>query len=181
MKIYLFSQLLVVIATIFIGSTYLVKDKKKIMFLCIIYCFLYGYHYLILKALTGFAMTLISAIRNIVFYKNAKKNKNNSIITLVIFTLSAVLLGIFTFQDNFSILSIIASIISTYSIWQKDNKKYRMLAIPVSICFIIYAIHINSLLSIITETLLLGIEIVGVIDYIIRNRKDILILEETYD
>jgi hypothetical protein len=185
MSTYLLSQILVFIATIFIGATYLVKDKKTITLLCVIYCIFYAGHYLLLGAFTGFIMTVISAFRNILFYKNAVEKKDNSFGILFLFIFIAIVSGIFTFQDYFSIISIVASCISTYSIWQKDNKKYRLFAIPVSCCFIIYGVHINSIISIITETILLLIEILGVIIYLLNNFKErekyIIMMEENYD
>ena len=61
-----------------------------------------------------------------------------------------------------------ANMLSTYSIWQDDVKTYRILAIPVSICFLIYAIRINSVIAAIIETILLVTEIISVIIY---NKK----------
>ena len=67
MSKYIVSQLFVVIATLCIGSTYVCKNKKTIMFLCIIYGIFYGTHYLLLGATTGFMMNLVSITRNIWF------------------------------------------------------------------------------------------------------------------
>ena len=151
MNNYVLSQILVLISSAFIGISYFAKTKKNIMLLCVIYCIFYSSHYLLLKAYTGMLMSLISAIRNIWFYKNAKKNINNNNKTLLLFVTLAICMGIYSYQDWFSIISITANVLSTYSIWQDDVKKYRLIAIPVSLCFIIYAIHINSILSLIME------------------------------
>jgi len=115
-------------------------------------------------------MSLISALRNIWFYIVAKKSKKNKLSTLLLFATVAIITGTFSYQDSFSIIPILANITSTYSIWQDDVKKYRSLAIPVSICFIVYAIHVNSLFSIVMELILLIIEIISVVEYNYRNR-----------
>lgn len=177
---YVYSQILVVISTVFIGCSYLAKDKKNIMLLCVIYCFFYSGHYLLLNAYTGALMSLISAARNIWFYLNAKKKRNNPKFSLLLFLLLAVIFGAVSYQDTFSIISIMASLLSTYSIWQKNVKLYRILAVPVSICFIIYAIHINSFLSILTECILLVVEIVGIIQYCSKTKNIVnrIILED---
>ena len=163
MNNYVLSQILVIISTVFIGSSYLVKSKKKIMLLCIIYCIFYSAHYMLLGAYTGMIMSLISAARNIYFYFYAKNDKKNKKSSLVLFILFAIISGIICYQDFFSIVSICANIISTYSIWQDDVKNYRVMAILVSFGFIIYAIHINSIFSLIMESILLGIEIIGIL------------------
>lgn len=168
---YIISQIFVIIATIFLSITYVCKDKKRIMFLCVLYGIFYGTHYILLGATTGFIMTLISITRNIWFYINAKNNKKNSRLVLIILVLIAVISGTLSYQDIFSISSILANILSTYSIWQDNVKIYRYLAIPVSFSFIAYAIHINSTFSIITEIVLLIIEIIGIIDLFIKRKQ----------
>ena len=159
---YYLSQILVIISTIFIGASYLAKNKKQVMLLCVIYCIIYGTHYMLLYAYTGMIMSLISATRNIYFFFYEKNKNRNNLFSLILFIIVEIISGIICYQDYFSLVSIAANIISTYSIWQHDIKKYRILAIPVSIGFIIYAIHINSIFSLIMELILLCIEIVGV-------------------
>ena len=171
MNNYLISQILVILATFFISVTYIEKKRKKILILFIFYSILYGIHYLLLGALTGFLMNIVSIIRNIIFYINEKKNKENKISFLIILFIIIISFGIFSYKDLFSIISISASLMSTYSIWQKNIRLYRLIAIIVSICFIIYAIHINSLFAIITEIILLITELTGIILLVFKKEK----------
>lgn len=172
MNSYLLSQLFVITATILLGITYFAKKKKNILILCVLYCIFYGLHYLLLNAITGALMTLISLIRNYWFYINSKKNRENSKLILITLILIAIISGVMGYQDIFSIVSIFASITSTYSIWQDNIKIYRFLAVPVSLCFLIYAIHINSVIAIFTEIILLIMEIIGIISLYL-NKKNI--------
>ena len=71
-------------------------------------------------------------------------------------------------------VSLTASLLSTYSIWQDNVKIYKFLAIPVSVCFIIYAFHIGSVVAIITEVVLLITEIVALIKVYLENKKYVL-------
>lgn len=159
---FVLSQILAVFAIISIGCTYFVNDKVKVLIFCLLYCIFYGTHYLLLGAITGFLVTLVSLIRNIIFYINSKKNKQNSKVLLIILIIFALISGLFSYKNIFSLLPIIASIISTYSVWQDDVKKYKYLALPVGVCYLVYAISINSYASIITETILLITVIVGI-------------------
>ena len=170
MNYYLLSQIIVIIATIFIAFTYIIKNRKKILILFILYSIFYGIHYLLLNAITGFLMNLVSIIRNIVFYKQEINNKQNSKIFLVILFTIIILFTLCSYKDYYSLISMSASLISTYSIWQKNPIIYRILAVIVSICFIIYAIHINSVFAIITEVFLLTTEIIGLI--LLKIQKD---------
>ena len=162
MSNYVLSQLLVIVSTIFIGASYLAKSKKRVMLLCVVYCIFYSSHYMLLGAYTGMVMSLISACRNIYFYYYAKRNKRNNYFSLIFFMMFAFISGIIFYQDYISIVSMSANMLSTYSIWQDNVVKYRILAIPVSLGFIIYAIHISSIFSLIMELFLLGIELIGV-------------------
>jgi len=171
MSLYLLSQIFVIIATLILGITYFLKDKVKIMVLCLFYCLFYGIHYLLLGAFTGTMMNMVSFIRNFWFFQNSKKNKKNSKLVLIILFAISIISCIFTYKDIFSIVSLIASILSTYSVWQDNVKLYKILAIPVSICFLIYAIHINSIFAIITESILLLMEVVALIKIHIDKKK----------
>lgn len=171
MNNYLISQGLVILATIFISVTYFEKNRKNILILFIFYSVLYGIHYLLLSALTGFFMNMVSIGRNIIFYRHEKKKQENSIYFLIILFIIIILFGVFSYNDMFSIISMSASLISTYSVWQRNIKVYRILAIIVSICFIIYAIHINSLFAIITEVILLMAEFIGVLLLVLKKGK----------
>lgn len=170
MNYYLLSQIIVIVATIFIAFTYFIKNRKKILILFILYSIFYGIHYLLLNAITGFLMNLVSIIRNIIFYKQEINNKQNSKIFLVVLFSIIILFTLCSYKDYYSLISMSASLISTYSIWQKNPIIYRILAVIVSICFIIYAIHINSVFAIITEVFLLTTEIIGLI--LLKIQKD---------
>ena len=171
MDLYLLSQICVIISILLLGSTYFVKSKEKILVLCLIYNVFYGIHYLLLGAVTGTCMNLVSFIRNLWFYRNSKNGKkNNEAVLYTLFIISSVSC-IFTYDDVFSLVSLTASLLSTYSIWQDNVKIYKFVAIPVSICFIVYAIYLNSIVAIVTEVFLLITEIVAIVKMYIDSRK----------
>ena len=156
---YLLSQICVILAVLFLGSTYLIKNKKIILFLTIMMSIFYGLQYLFLNAITGVFMNIVSIIRSIWFYINAKNKKKNSIIVLIVLFIIIIILELLSFKNIFSLLPMIATMIFTYSLW----KVYRWLAIPMSISWIIYNTYSNSIFGIITESILLIIEIIGII------------------
>lgn len=172
--LYLLSQICVIISVIILGTTYFLKDKVTILILCLIYCVFYGIHYLLLGAITGSLMNIISFLRNLWFFRNSKRNKKNSKLVLYILFFISSVFCIISYSDVFSLVSLIASLLSTYSIWQDNVKIYKFLAVPVSICFIIYAIHIGSVVAIITEVVLLIMEIVALIKVYIEGKNYML-------
>ena len=129
---YLLSQICVILAVLFLGSTYLIKNKKIILFLTIMMSIFYGLQYLFLNAITGVFMNIVSIIRSIWFYINAKNKKKNSIIVLIVLFIIIIILELLSFKNIFSLLPMIATMIFTYSLWQDNIKVYRWLAIPMS-------------------------------------------------
>ena len=168
---YIISQVFVVCAMIFLGLSYNEKDKKKIMILCVLCSLFYGGQYLLLGAYTGLAMNCVSIIRNIWFYINASHKKKNSFGVLMSLTLITIAFSIATYKDYTSLITMAATIIFTYSVWQDKTKVYRYLAVPVSILWIIYNAIYQSIFGVIAESVLLIVEIIGIIR--IAKRKKV--------
>ena len=160
---YIMSQVCVILAVILLAITYMIKDKKIILFLSIMISILYGTQYLLLWALTGVAMNGISIIRSVWFYINAKNKRKNSLLVLEILIAITLIFGIFTYKNIFSIFPIISTILYTYSIWQDDVKMYRYLAIPISFSWITYNVYSRTLFGVVNEIILLTIVIVNIV------------------
>ena len=173
-KSYIISQILVVFAMLSLGTTYLCKDKNKIVALGILYSVLYGTQYLLLGAMTGFAMNIISIIRNIWFYINVKNKKKNKLITLIVLIILVIIFGLMSYNNIFSIIPIIAAILYTYSIWQDNVKVYRWLALPIGALWITYNICSKSIFGIIAESVLLVVEIIGIIKIQKQTKEEII-------
>lgn len=160
---YVMSQVFVIFAVLTLGFSYLTKDKKNIMILVTMTSLFYGAEYLFLGAFSGVAVNIISIIRNIWFYINAKNNKKNSVGTFAILSVALIILGIMTYENVFSIIPIVATILFTYSVWQDNNKVYRYMSVPMSVMWILYNIICNSILGVIAESVMIIFEIAGII------------------
>lgn len=60
----------------------------------------------------------------------------------------------FTYDGFLSLLSVFATMLYTYSIWQKKTSIYKILGLPIGILWIAYNIYIMSIFGIILETIL---------------------------
>ena len=171
---YILSQIFIIINYVFLGISYHSKDYKKILFLNMFALIFACLSYICLKAYTGLVMEMVAILRNILFIINEKKNgkskdiTKNEIYMLLFIYLITFILTIFTYNDFLSLMSVIATIIYTYSIWQRNTRVYKILGIPVSLIWIIYNIYIRSIFGIILEIFLVVVEIIGVI----RERVD---------
>ena len=139
---YVFSQILVVIYYLIYSGTFQLKEKNKILFFGIFATLLSGLSYFLLQAYTGIAMCFVAIIRNIWFSKS--KSKKN----LIIIYLITLILSIYSFQNIFSMFNILATFIYTYSLWQENTKKYKILGIIVNVLMIVYDTYIKSILGV---------------------------------
>lgn len=176
---FILSQIFVIISIIFLSLTYLIKDKKKILILCIFSSITYGMQYLFLKAFTGMIVNAIGIVRAVWFYINNKNNKKNSCFSLMTICLLFLISTILTWDSIVSILPLFSAVAFTYSIWCNNVLVYKWIAIPVSVSWIIYNIIVGSILGYIMEGILLIIEIVGLIIFYKKNKvnksQDLLI------
>ena len=59
-------------------------------------------------------------------------------------------------------MSIFATMLYTYSIWQKSPKIYKILGVPSGITWIVYGIYIKSFFAVVLECVLLIATIIGI-------------------
>ena len=104
-------------------------------------------------------MSVIAVIRNILF-TNGKTNKNDCL--LVIGSL-IIILSIYTYENIYSLLPVIATLLYTISVWQDSNIIYKIFGIPIEICWLAYHICIKSIFGIILESILFISVIIGII------------------
>ena len=168
--IYILSQIFIILNYVFLVISYQSKNRNKILLLGIASKVSAGLSYICLAAYTGIAMSLIGIFRSLIFMFNEKKNGvskkitlNDVLILLVIYALT-IILTIFTYKGFLSLMSVFATSLYTYSIWQKDTKKYKILGIPVSIIWLIYNFYIKSIFGIILEFILMISAIIGFIN-----------------
>ena len=96
------------------------KTKERILIFQIVANLLDSAHWFLLAALTGGIIGLINTFRCVVFFYYKKKNKKPSLSILLIFIAIAIVSGLTSWQDYYSLLPIVATIIFTYGLWQ-DN------------------------------------------------------------
>ena len=166
---YVISQVLTVLMYVFLGMTYYAKDRKKVLILSFLSLIANGLAYVFLSAWSGLAMCIVAFIRNIIFLIDEKKNGKRDQISkfdigvLVVLYVISIISAVFTYEGFLSLLSVFATMLYTYSVWQKKTSIYKMLGIIVEAIWMIYNIYIFSILGIIVEILLLISAIIGII------------------
>ena len=171
---YVISQVFTVIMYILLGITFYVKERRVVLILNFIATISIAIAYILLGAWTGLAMCIVVVIRNIIFLLDEKKNgkretinKTDIIILIVLYSIS-ITFAIFSYDGIFSLLSVAATMLNTYSVWQKDIKIYKLLGIPTGILWVLYNTYIMSIFGIILEGILLICSTTG---YILEKKK----------
>ncbi|MBE5820910.1 MAG: YgjV family protein [Clostridiales bacterium] len=175
---YVLSQVFVIINALLLMATYQLKTRKSILIVSFIALLANGVAYVLLSAWSGLAMVFVAMIRNIIFIIDEKKNgKNNQItrkdiaILIVLYAIS-IISAVYTYEGFLSLMSVFATMLYTYSVWQKKTSAYKILGIIIEVIWIIYNIYIFSIFGIIIEIILLISAIIGIIRECKMKKED---------
>jgi len=172
---YIISQICVVLAMGIFCISMFAKNKKIIIINSTINSILYSIHYFLLGGYTAVVLNVISIFRGIFFYFDDRDEIKNNYISLIFIMASLTLVSLTTYSSWFDILPIIAVLLYTFSIWQKNIKFYRYAAVVGSICWIIYNIILGSIFGVLSECVLVVVEVIGIINLYKGTRKSIKI------
>lgn len=171
---YILSQVFTIVMYVLLAITYYAKDRKKILILSFLSLIANGVAYFLLSAWSGLAMCIVALIRNVIFLidekKNGKRDKINKMDIAILIILYAIAVGsaVFTYDGPLSLLSVIATMLYTFSVWQKKTNIYKLLGIPIGILWVAYNIYVMSIFGIILESVLLICSTTG---YLLEKRK----------
>lgn len=126
------------IALIFWALSIQNKSKKKILRLQNIANAFYGIEYVFLGAYSAVGMSIVSVIRGIIFYSNEKNKKENSKILVIVISIVIIILGILTYNQWYSVIPIIITLIYTISTYQKNTRMIRIGYLIAAIGWIFY-------------------------------------------
>lgn len=164
---YILSQVVIIFVYLFLSLTYCVKSRKLILAFSFLSNFLNSIAFILLGAYTSSAMCAISILRDIIFLIDEKINGKSAQITKKDIILLALVYGICaiaitcTFNGISSLLYATGSMLYTFSIWQKNNKLYRFMGIPVTLIVIVDSILLKSIFGVILQGVVLIVSIVG--------------------
>ena len=164
---YVFSQIFTVIMYVLLALTYFAKSKRSIVIISGASLIANIWAYVLLGAWTGLAMCVVAMLRNIYMLWDEKKHGKSDKITkkdvifLIAVYIAIILVTIPTYEGFLSLLSVFATSLYTYSIWQKSTKIYKFCGIPVGILWIAYNAYVNSIFGVILESALLVASTIG--------------------
>lgn len=158
---YISSQIIAIIAYIFSGSTYHAKNRKTVLILNFLAQISFIVTYILLRAWSGVAVGILGSVRNFIFIvdenKNGKRKKisKTDICILITIYIISIILATLTYEGFYSLLPVFNTMLYTYAVCQKNIKIYKMLGIPIQVFWVIYAISLKSIVSMIMESIML--------------------------
>lgn len=145
------------------------KTKDKIL-ICFVIANLFGIaQYFLLNAITAAVVYIISTIRCIVFYYYEKKDLKPSLIVLMIFEVLAIICGALSWQNMWSIIPIIVTVVFTYGLWQKNLRVTRISTAITGFGWVFYNIIVMAYVGALFD----GALAISSIIALIRNKKEV--------
>ena len=170
MEIYILSQIITVLYYGILSLSYLLKDRNKILTANFVAHIGQTSAMAMLNGYTGAAMSAIMMARDLILLIQEKQkakgktiNERFDVAVLIITIALVIVLTIFTYNGLLSLLSVVATLITTFALWQKDVKRYKILGVVAGILWLAYNIFINSIMGIILEIILVISYIIGCI------------------
>ena len=171
---YIISQVLVVIMYIMLCATYFFKNREKILFMSVVLNALQSASFLFIGGFTGMSMCFFNIARDTFLYLDSKNKKQSELLTnrdyvvLIVLLIVITIMSVISYDNIWSVLTILGTVISTISVWQKRPRLYKLLGIPVSWLYLGYHIALKSIFAIMLEGILFISTIVG---YILDVKK----------
>lgn len=148
---FILAQICGLIALILTVISVQFKTKEKIVVCFIFANIIVAIQFFLLNAITGAIISIINTIRCIIFYYYKKKNKKPSLTILIIFEIIAIISGIISWQDIWSILPIIVTVIYTYGLWQDNVTIIRITTGIAGLGWMIYDLIVMAYVGAIQE------------------------------
>ena len=143
-------------------------QKSKIMVIQTVATALSCVQYLLIGALSGFALNVVCIIRNFVFFYREKNNKTD-LAAPVAFAVAMAVVSIFSWEGIHSLLITLGLVVNTVCMGVFDAKNFRKTILISSSLILIYNIFALSYSGILSESISLISVVIGIIRY--RNTQ----------
>lgn len=162
------AQLIGFIGMAMLALAYIQKKRQTILAFNIASAISWTIHFLILGATTGAAMNAMSIGRAAAFYAVAKtKRRKNDVFIIVVGAF--LIVAAITWQGYISVLPLVAMLLSTTALWQKDPQRIRAIVIASTPFWIVYNVITGSIAGVATEVMVAVSAAAGLYAY--RRKK----------
>lgn len=156
---------IIVLLSMLIGVHF--KTKEKILLSSVLANIAAIFQYFLLSAMIGVLTSILNTVRCLVFYQYKKKDLQPSLLVLLIFEIITIVMGVLTWQDVFSVLPIIGTVIYTYGLWQDNVTIIRITSAVVGVSWLAYDVMVGAIVDFVQKSS----QTISSIIALIRNKK----------
>ena len=168
---YLFSQIMALIALIFMIISLLQKKRTPLIIFNSLGTIFFSLQFFLLSAYAGAIINLIGLSKNIVYIFKNKNKYINTWWTPILFSVVIILSNVFTFDGWISLLPAIAALVNVFATWFDLTKNIKYLLLVMSVLWIIYDIATHTYVGLGADVVLLFINIFSLIFFERKNKN----------
>lgn len=162
---FLISQILIGFAFVSDFFSFQFKSRKKVLAFIVLSCFFIATHLFLLKEYTGAVLISISMVRYFISIYTTNQR-------LMYFFLVLIFVGTyFTYTRWVDLLALLSNILFNFAAFEKTNKRFRLIMMSGTSCWICYNIFIFSPAGIALEVNFLISNLIGYYRFYIRKQK----------
>lgn len=163
----LLGQILGFVAVVLGFFNYQMKNPRQIIIVQLATCVVFCAHYLLIDAISAFALNAVGIIRNIIYMNRDKKLFSSKAVPVILAAVMGVM-GILSWQNYTSLFVIAGLVINTYCLSFKNAQNIRKSVLVSCTLVLIYDILVWSIGGAIYESGAIISAIIG----LIKNRKE---------
>lgn len=129
------------------------RDRRKILVSKLIADALWAVHYFLLGAYSGATVNTVNMFREGVFYQKGKKKWAGSAFFPIFFICANLFFTFISWQGPISLLPMLGASCLCICLWNSNTTRLRFLALPGQILWLVYAILVASVPSIIFDVI----------------------------
>jgi inner membrane protein len=156
------TQFIGFIGLFFVVIAFQINDRKKILYLMLVAVCFYTFHYILLKALTGVVINIVSFFRTYVFSQRFDKKWANKKIWLYLFLCFYVIFGLISLKTPYDSFAIIGACTMTFGVWSKNPRHIRYITILSMPFWAGYNVINSSIAGVVTVAFIFVSTIIGI-------------------
>ena len=169
--VYYIGQGFGILAVILGFISYQMRSSKTVLLFQISVCAVFSLHYLMIGAMSGFALNVLCLIRNVTYYFKGKWILKDPFVT-VFFTVIMGIVGVLSWQGYPSVFVIIGMMVNTVGMSFRDPQNMRKSILVSSPLVILYDVLVASYGGILYESVVIVSSLVGIIRSA-RNKREV--------
>jgi hypothetical protein len=146
------------------------KHKKKLLGLVTLASTLFAINYILLSAYTGALACLLEVLESATVNIFDSKKKDVPKLIIIIFLLIAILGGIITYNNIYSVIAIISNVLFVVAIIPKKMNIVRRITLILYILWIIYDVVVGAYSSLLSDIFIATSNLIAIFRYDIFKR-----------